>query len=150
MLTTILQPILAVFAAIGVIMPPVVATALWGALTPILIDFLLGIFLSLKQGTFDFKKLPQFLKTNFIPYVGSLVLLALFAGTVQSLQAVFLTCAAAVGVAFLKDIVIKLGQIFAGFQIQFQSPIVTTGAVVAVTAAPKNDTGDNQSTEQPT
>lgn len=132
MLTAILQPILAVFAAIGIIMPQAVATALWGALALILVDFILGIFLSLKQGTFDFNKLPQFLKTNIIPYVGSLVLLAFFTGTVPSLQALFLTCAAAVAASFLKDVIVKLGQVFTG--IQFQSPIITT------VTTPKNDT----------
>jgi len=113
---------------LGSVMAPKVLTALGGALALILADFLLGVFLSLKQGKFDFRKLPQFLATSVLPYMGSLVLLALFVGVSPVLETIFFTVTAAVAMKYLADIKDKLGGIFTGLVLQ--SPVAVKTAPV--------------------
>lgn len=85
-----------------------VLTTLGTALGLILIDVLLGIFLSIRQGSFDFQKLPQFLSRSVLSYVGPLLMLALFTGSIPAIAAVFYTSAATVVAKFLADIKDKL------------------------------------------
>lgn len=63
---------------VNLFMDPKVLTTLGTALGLVLLDLLLGIILSIKQGNFDVRKLPQFLTSGVLPYVGSLMMLALF------------------------------------------------------------------------
>ena len=49
-------------------------------LAAILLDFILGVLISIKQETFDPGLLPKFIATNLFPYVGGLVVLALSVG----------------------------------------------------------------------
>lgn len=58
--------------------------ALLFVLVLIIVDVLLGVSVALKNGTFDLKKLPQFLKTQILPY--------------------FLSLSSLVGLAQLKDL----------------------------------------------
>lgn len=58
--------------------------ALLFVLALIVVDVLLGVSVALKNGTFDLKKLPQFLKTQILPY--------------------FLSLSSLVGLAQLKDL----------------------------------------------
>jgi len=113
---------------LGAVMAPKVLAALGGALALILADFVLGVFLSAKQGKFDVRKLPQFLSTSVLPYVGSLVLLALFVGVSPVLETVFFAVTAAVAVKYLADIKDKLGGIFTGLVLQ--SPVAVKAPVV--------------------
>lgn len=86
-------------------------TTLLGVLTLILVDTLLGIMLSLKQGRFNLRKLPQFLSTNVLPYIGGLLVLGLAAGSNAQLAAVFYAAAATAGTKYfieIKDKVILL------------------------------------------
>ena len=46
-------------------------------LASILLDFLLGVLISIKQKTFNLSVLPKFIVSNVFPYVGGLVVLAL-------------------------------------------------------------------------
>lgn len=85
-----------------------VLTTLGTALGLILLDLLLGIFLSMKQGNFDVRRLPQFLISSVLPYVGSLLMLALFVESIPAIAAVFYTSAASVVAKFLVDIKDKL------------------------------------------
>lgn len=88
-----------------------VLTTLGTALGLVLIDLLLGIFLSMKQGNFDVRKLPQFLTSGVLPYVGSLLMLALFVGSIPAIAAVFYSSAASVVAKFMVDIKDKLSEL---------------------------------------
>lgn len=55
---------------------PAVLLALKIALIAIVADTLITWCLTFVQGTFDIRKVPQFLKTNVLPYFGALVILA--------------------------------------------------------------------------
>ncbi|WP_027364036.1 hypothetical protein [Desulfotruncus alcoholivorax] len=102
---------------LGFLIAPKVLVSLGSALGLIIVDFCLGVFLALKQGDFDVRKLPKFLETGVIPYVGALVLLALFIGISPGLEAIFFACTAAIGLKYLADIKDKLASIFTGIQI---------------------------------
>ena len=90
--------------------------ALGAIIAPILLDTLLGIILSLKAGTFNLRKLPQFLATNLLPYVGGLLVLALTAyiagDYTAQIAALFYAAAAATAAKFLAEIKDKVLQIF--------------------------------------
>ncbi|KUO71301.1 MAG: hypothetical protein APF81_01705 [Desulfosporosinus sp. BRH_c37] len=85
-----------------------VLTTLGSTLGLVLLDLLLGIILSIKQGNFDVRKLPQFLTSGVLPYVGSLLVFVLFAGSLPAITAIFYTSAATVVAKFLVDIKDKL------------------------------------------
>lgn len=87
----------------------------------ILADFIFGVLLSLRNGNFNFSKLPQFVQTSLIPYIGGLLILALFSNANAELGTLFFTIAATITVKFLADIVSKASQLFSGIQIQ--SPV---------------------------
>jgi len=78
----------------------------------IALDTSLGWLLSFSRGEFDLRKAPQFLRTNILPYVGSLVLLATGAMALDGIKAIFYPAAAAASGAFLVDIKDKLISIF--------------------------------------
>jgi len=90
---------------------PKVLTTLGTALSLILLDLVLGIILSLKQGNFDVRKLPQFLIRGVLPYVGSLLMLAVFAESIPAIAAIFYTSAATVVAKFMVDIKDKLSEL---------------------------------------
>ena len=117
-------------------MAPNVLLTLETTLGLILADFIFGVLVSFRNGDFSLSKLPQFMETSLIPYIGGLLALALFSKANAELGALFFTIAATVTVKFLADIVSKATQLFNGLQIQ--SPITTVKPV-----AP-------ESTDQPT
>ena len=82
------------------------------SLVLILTDALMGIFLSIKGKTFDIRVMPQFLKTNLLPYIGGLLIIGIGANYISELMPVFLTCVSLVSIKFgieiIKDKVIKL------------------------------------------
>jgi hypothetical protein len=90
----------------------------------ILADFIFGVLLSIRNGNFNFSKLPQFMETSLVPYIGGLLVLALFSNVNSELGALFFTIAATITAKFLADIVTKAGQLFSGLQIQ--SPVTVT------------------------
>jgi len=108
---------------LGSFMGPKVLAALAGVLALILLDFVLGVLIAMKEGTFDVRKLPQFLESSFIPYAGGLLILALFSNVDPTLSVLFLTIAAAVYVKFLADIKDKVAQLFSEFNVQTQAQI---------------------------
>jgi len=121
---------------LGSIMAPKVLTALGSALGLILLDFVLGVLLSLKQCQFDVRKLPQCLQTGVLPYVGALTFLALFVGISPGLEALFFACTAAVAVKYLADLKDKLGEIFTGIQLQSPVAIKTVSIPAAAQEQP--------------
>lgn len=96
--------VMPIFAALGAI------------LVIILLDTLLGIILSIRAGTFNVRKLPQFLATNLLPFGGALLLLGLaacIAGEYSTqLLALFYAAAAATAAKFIAEIKDKTVQIF--------------------------------------
>lgn len=74
----------------------------------IIIDVLLGIIQSVKEHTFDVRKLPQFLETMVLPYGGSLIVLLLGASFSDGVKGVLLAGCAAISVKVLAEIKDKL------------------------------------------
>lgn len=104
-------------------MDPKVPATLETVLGLILADFVFGVLVSLRNGNFQASKLPRFVETSLIPYIGGLLALALFSNANAELGALFFTIAATITVKFLADITAKVTQLFNGIQIQIQSPI---------------------------
>lgn len=77
----------------------------------IVLDTLLGIINAISQKQFDIRKLPQFLQTSILPYIGGLAILAVFSydGTIKPL---FYAAAAATTAKYLAEIKDKLVKIF--------------------------------------
>jgi hypothetical protein len=101
---------------------PAILTALATALGLVILDTLLGVLIALKTSTFSFAKLPEFMETSFVPYVGGLILIALFS-SFPGMSATFFTIAASIGVKFMADILSKINALFGDLGIQIQSPI---------------------------
>jgi len=97
---------------------PKVLSTLGTALALILLDLLLGIILSINKGNFNVRKLPQYLTKNILPYLGSLLMLALFAGSIPIIAAIFYTSTATVVAKFLVDIKDKLAQLIKGLNLE--------------------------------
>lgn len=104
-----------------------ILTALGAVLVLILLDTLLGIILSIKARSFDVRKLPQFLATNLLPYVGSLLILALAAYVTGDYSAqiavIFFAATAATAVKFIAEIKDKTVQIFGELNVDIDSSI---------------------------
>lgn len=92
--------------------------ALGAILVIIMLDTLLGVILSIRAGTVNVRKLPQFLITNLLPYGGALLLLGLAACVAgdysTQLLAIFYAAAAATGAKFIAETKDKVVQIFGG------------------------------------
>lgn len=81
----------------------------------ILLDAIIGILLTFKEGTenFDFKKLPQFIANNIFPYVGGLLVIAIaaeFIGTPYDV--IFYPLAVAILAKYIVEIKDKLKIMF--------------------------------------
>ena len=120
-------------------MAPKVLVTLETVLGLILAEFIFGVLVSLRSGNFSLSKLPQFVQTSLIPYIGGLLVLALFSNANAELGALFFTIAATITVKFLADITAKAAQVFDGIQIQ--SPITVTPVVKPV--SPVTDASTN-------
>lgn len=89
-----------------------VVWALVAVIILIALDTLLGWLIAFSRGEFDLRRAPQFLRTNILPYVGSLMLLAIASMTLAEIKAIFYPAAAAAAAAFMVDIKDKLTSIF--------------------------------------
>jgi len=90
---------------------PEVFYSLAVVLALIMLDVALGLLLAIVTSSWSWQKLPSFLRQNILPYVGGLLLLALFAAHPE-IKAVFLTAAAFTTAKFLADIKDKAGRLF--------------------------------------
>lgn len=101
--------------------------ALGAILAIILLDALLGVILSIRAGTFNVRKLPQFLATNVFPFAGGLFVLALavlFAGDYgPQIAAIFYAAAAAAVAKFIAEIKDKVVQIFGQIELPEETPV---------------------------
>lgn len=89
---------------------PEVWYALGAVLILILADVAMGILAAVVTSSFDVRKLPSFLRQNVLPYLGSLLLLALLAKQPE-MEALFFAAVAAVTLKFLADLKDKLGKL---------------------------------------
>ena len=118
-------------ALLGAFMAPKVIIALGGVLALILVNLVLGVLFSIKTSTFDVRKLPQFLETNLLPYIGGLLVLALFSNMDPTLSVLFFTISAAVYAKFLADIKDQLVQLFGGVSVVVPvTPVVVDSGVI--------------------
>jgi Bacteriophage holin family len=72
-------------------------------------DFILGVIVALKAGTFHFNKLAQFLNTTVLALVGGYFVVGFVALVEPSLKYVVVTCWGILSVALLGGITGKLG-----------------------------------------
>jgi hypothetical protein len=94
------------------IVPIAMLYALASIVGLILLDWLIGVCAAVKQEKFDVRKLPQFIPSNIVPYIGGLLVLAIAALIVTSFAPVFYAAAAAVAAKFVTDIKDKAIVIF--------------------------------------
>jgi uncharacterized membrane protein len=80
----------------------------------ILGDTAIGWLIALTKKEFDIRKAPQFLKTNVLPYIGGLIIVALLAISDSTYMPVFLAVVTAItakfGVEVIKDKVLGMFQ----------------------------------------
>lgn len=81
---------------------------LLAALSVIIIDTVLGIVKAISAGDFDLRYLPKFLQTALLPYVGSLLILAVFALFMAEIKVLLMASATFVIAKFLAEIKDKL------------------------------------------
>ena len=78
----------------------------------IVADTLFGYFLALKNRTFDIKKVPQFLATGVLPYVGGLLITAFLAILDANFMYLFASAVAGITIKFgwetLKEKLVEL------------------------------------------
>jgi hypothetical protein len=92
---------------------PTLFNTLIAALASILLDVLMGVCIAIKTGTFCWCTLPKFLSTNVVPYVGGLIILALFANYVSELDYLFYAGVGLVTFKFSKEALVdKLNTLF--------------------------------------
>jgi hypothetical protein len=94
------------------VFPKEIAMAFWLVFLLIACDFILGVIAAIRDGTFDAGKLPEFIKQNVFPYIGGLLILALFALASPEIKIIFFSAAAAATIKFLKDLKDKVIAIF--------------------------------------
>lgn len=82
-------------------------------LAAIFLDFIFGVLVSIKERTFNLSKLPQFLVTNFVPYVVGLVMLAFLSMYLSELEYFYYFMVALVTLKFSKEALLdKMKQLF--------------------------------------
>lgn len=69
----------------------------------IILDFLVSVLISIKDKTFDVSKLPRFLASNVLPYMGGLIILAGFANFIPDFMSLFLGGVGIVTLKFSKE-----------------------------------------------
>jgi len=96
----------------------VIVWAFVSVLAVIALDTLLGIMLAVSKSEFDPRKLPEFLRSNLLPYAGALMLLAIGAMSLDVIKALYFPSVAAANYKFLTEIKDKLVDVF-GNDIKF-------------------------------
>jgi hypothetical protein len=91
----------------------------------IMLDTLLGIITSISNKQFDIRKLPQFLQTSILPYVGGLTILALFSYD-STIKPLFYAAATATTAKYIAEIKDKISNIFGTKTTDTQTPTTQT------------------------
>lgn len=89
-----------------------VVSTLLGAIGIIFADSFMGIWVSLKNNTFNIREVPKFLVNNVFPYIGGLIILALVSTLSEELAALFYAADAAVMAKFMVEIKDKIAVLF--------------------------------------
>ena len=91
----------------------VIFKSLIAVLVTILLDFVLGVLVSIKDRTLQLSVLPQFIATNLFPYVGGLVVLALLSVYLAQLEYLYYAAAGLVALKFSKEALLdKIKELF--------------------------------------
>lgn len=77
--------------------------SLYVSLAFILVDTIFGVLLSIKNKTFNISDLPKFISTAVLPYIGGLVILAIFANYLKDFVSVFIIMTGLVDLKFGKE-----------------------------------------------
>lgn len=72
-------------------------------LAPILADFVLGVLISIRRGTFSLSVLPRTVATNIFPYIGGLLLLAFLSTYSEEMQYLYCLFMTLVTLKFSKE-----------------------------------------------
>lgn len=80
------------------------------------LDTLMGVLLAFTRNEFDPRKLPQFLRTNILPYAGALMLLAIGAMSLDVIKALYFASVSAATIKYLAELKDKLVSIFGPLQ----------------------------------
>jgi len=79
----------------------------------IMLDFVLGMLISIKKKTFEVGLLPKFLATNLFPYVGGLVVLALLSVYLAQMEYLYYAAVGLVTLKFSKEALLdKIKELF--------------------------------------
>lgn len=98
---------------ISMIFSSLILNSLLVVLASILLDFILGVLISIKKRTFSLSKLPQFLVTNLLPYIAALVTLALLSVYLSELEYLYYGAVAFVTAKFTKEALLdKIKELF--------------------------------------
>jgi len=82
-------------------------------LSSIILDMLMGVCIGIKNGNFSLSTLPKFLASNVVPYIGGLIILAVFANYISEIEYLFYTGVGLVTVKFSKEALVdKLTKLF--------------------------------------
>jgi len=91
---------------------PIILNSLLVSLAFIFVDTLFGVILSIKNKDFLIKELPRFVSTAVFPYIGGLIILAIFANYIDDFMPIFILIVGLVsakfGIETLKEKIFKL------------------------------------------
>jgi len=94
-------------------LPSGLGLALLIILIAIAVDTLLGIFISLKEKTFDWGKLCKFFVSGVLPYIGGILILALAAQLVNLyFMELFFAVGSIIVIKYGGEIIIKIQTLF--------------------------------------
>jgi hypothetical protein len=93
------------------------ATGIWQSILIITIvisvDVLLGVFLALKKKVFDIREMSRYVASDIVPFIGGLLLLAILSHFLKGyFTGVFFTSAVLVAARYVKDISVKVKELF--------------------------------------
>ncbi|MHB1421335.1 MAG: hypothetical protein ACYCX4_17435, partial [Bacillota bacterium] len=131
------------------ILPMDILKAFLVVLALVVIDVLLGIVLSIKQGNFNIRTLPRFIQQSILPYVGGLLILALGASASPEIRALFFAAVAATTIKFLADLKDKLVGIFGPSVQAGQSGTAKLLSSVETPAKPMGTTSSSAASPRP-
>jgi len=94
------------------IFQPNLVQMLWPVLALIVASLFLGIFIGIKNKSFDWKKLPDFLVHDILPYMGALLILALLAPYNDEIKALYVFAIGTTTLMFLFDLKDKFKKLF--------------------------------------
>lgn len=90
----------------------IASSGLTVAIILVLIDFALAVLVALKKNQFEFEKLPDFLATGVLPYLGGLVVLSFGKRFIPAFEVVYVGAVAAIMASYISSAVTKARELF--------------------------------------